>query len=152
MSEGVQTVLVSGVVSLVVAVLGFYGIRFTARQSTQAKRSEIEAGAYTRAKDILEAAATRQDKEIARLGAQAIEQEERHRRQIAELREERREHDGLLNSRLDEMESQRLSDKQRIEALENRNNALGSYIRALIRLLRDNEISPPPAPPGMIFD
>jgi septal ring factor EnvC (AmiA/AmiB activator) len=158
-SDGVLQALAGGAVTIIGAAFVYFGVRFTARQSTKAKKEEVEAGAYTRAQGIWEAATTRQDKELTRLAAALDEQEERHRRlderhrqEIAELREERREQIAALNSRIDELEARDDASRQRIQALEAREQTLGSYIRTLIGVMRENKIDPPPAPPGMTFD
>lgn len=163
MSEGVQIALVSGGFVFFGTIASYFGVRFTARQSAKAKETEaeieqkrIDAAAYERAEKSWERITAGLEKEVARINAalerdrevhraELAEQDERHRQQIAELREERREQLTALNDRLDEMEAQRGRDRSMIEAL-------NAYIRQLLRLLRDNQIVPPPAPPGMHFD
>lgn len=170
MSEGLQTVLVSGAVSIVVAVVSVYGVRFTARQSTKAKaletklkEDEVRAAAYTEARESYRELVADLRQEIS--GVRKAQEEDRqkhrteldelreaHRQQIADLRDERREQLTGLNDRLDQMEEQRGNDRRRIESLNRLIEALNDYIRQLIRVLRNHEIVPPPAPPGMHFD
>lgn len=177
MGEGFWVALVGGGLTLGGVIATVWGSRFVAKVSakSQAKTAEIEedkvrAAAYTEARTTYREMVSDLRKEIAGVRAaqaedrkshqeQLADQEERHRTQISELREERRERDTLLNQRIDELEARDEASRKRIEALESqrdtdqrRINALDLYIRQLIRVLRDNQIVPPPAPPGMSFD
>lgn len=169
MSDGLKLVL-SLVAPALVAVIGVYGVRYTARQTTKAKASEldlektkVQADAYTHARAALLDTTADLRKDVsdlrAAMSAQAVEHRQQvtdqaaeHRRQIAELREERREHDAMFNARMDDLESQHDEDRRRIQDLNKVIESLNAYIRALIRMLRDRQIVPPPAPPGMTFD
>lgn len=165
-----QTVLISGGLVLLGTIVTVLGSKAVAKLSARAqlKTAEIEedkvrAQAYTEARETYREMVADLRKEIGGVRTAQTEdreshrreltaQDERHRKQIADLREERREHDALLNTRLDELETQRDRDRERIQALESRNQGLVTYVRQLIRLLRDHEIVPPPAPTGFTFD
>jgi|GEM_PF-6605651 len=173
-SEGVRVALITGGLVFLGSVVAYFGVRFTVRSSRQAQaeartledskvaaavaaeKATVEAQAYERAaKHLLTTIAelrtdvsnlrTAQAEDSQRHRREMAEQDDRHRKQIAELREERRDQIAGLNERLDDMEAQRSNDRRLIESL-------NSYIRQLLRLLRDREIVPPPAPRGMSFD
>jgi flagellar motility protein MotE (MotC chaperone) len=176
-NDGVQLVLIPGAVSLAVAIVGYFGVRYTARASVKAKAEEVglektkvQADAYTHARAALLDTTADLRKDVsdlrAALSAQAVEYRQQltdqlgeHRQQLAELREERREYDALLHGRLDVLEAQRSSDGDRIRALEAQRDAdrgriesLVAYARQLIQQLREHQIVPRPAPPGLNFD
>lgn len=163
MSDAVQTVLIQGGLVFLGVIVTALGSKAVAKLSAKAQLKGVEieedkvrAQAYTEARETYREMVSDLRKEISgvRLAQaedrrshqeQLTEQDDRHRKQIAELREERREQLTALNERLDDMEA-------RDDASQKRIRELVTYARQLIRLLRDNEIVPPPAPPGMNVD
>lgn len=163
MSDGLQIALIAATASLITGIVGFFGVRFTARQSAKAQakalaledgriaagvareKLKIESQAYERAQETLLKTIAELRNDVASLRSAQAEDKAAHRREIDELRAERREQIIALNSRVDEVEAQRDGDRKVIESL-------NAYVRALLRLLRDNKIPPLQPPDGMHFD
>lgn len=162
MSDAIQTVLTvfGGVVGTLLTAWGAVKVAKLSSRA-QLKTAEIEenkvrAGAYSEARESYRELVEDLRKEIAGVRSAQAEDRQRHReeleeirethrQEIADLRKERRENDARLNSRIDEMEARDNLSQRRIQAL-------GAYIRQLIGVLREHEIVPPPAPPGITFD
>jgi hypothetical protein len=162
-SEGAWVALGGGAISVIGIALTVWGSRFVAKVSAKAQLKSVEleetkvrAGAYAEARESyrelvadlrkeISGVRAAQEEDRARHRQELTEQDERQRKQIAELREERREQLTALNNRLDELEARDAASQERIRAL-------GAYIRQLIGVLREHEIVPPPAPPGITFD
>jgi tRNA uridine 5-carbamoylmethylation protein Kti12 len=161
-SDAIQTVLTvfGGVVGTLLTAWGAVKVaKLSSRaqlKTVEIEQDKVRAGAYSEARESYRELVEDLRKEIAgvrsaqaedrtRHRAELDEIRETHRQEIADLRKERRENDARLNSRIDEMEARDNLSQRRIQAL-------GAYIRQLIGVLREHEIVPPPAPPGITFD
>lgn len=134
MDPTVTVAVISGAGVVLAAIFTYAGVRFTQRQSRAAaqataalERDKVDADAY-------EAARETWTETVAEL-----------RRQVAELREEAetiRRGGRELRTRVDELESTRAADRQKIRDLTD-------YARTLLRILSENEITYPEPPPAL---
>lgn len=127
MSQTVLTALLSGVGGLVSAILMFLGTRYTQRSASKAQtsaqeieRQKVDAQAYSEARKIW-------DSVIEDLHSQVTYQ----RVQLDEFR-----------TRLEDVEKKRAGDRQAI-------HVLTEYIRDLLALLKEHNLTPPVPPEGL---
>lgn len=127
MSQTVLTALLSGVGGLVSAILMFLGTRYTQRSASKAQtsaqeieRQKVDAQAYSEARKIW-------DSVIEDLHSQVTYQ----RAQLDEFR-----------TRLEDVEKKRAGDRQAI-------HVLTEYIRDLLALLKEHNLTPPVPPEGL---
>jgi biopolymer transport protein ExbB/TolQ len=122
------------------ALLGYFGLRYTAKSSKQAQelaamrsmeqeRLKVESDAYKRARDNYDAALDTMQSEIDALKDGRSYDRTEHSRQIEDLR-----------VRVRELEQAQIEAHVRV-------TTLVAYTRVLIQLLRDNKITYP-APPS----
>jgi septal ring factor EnvC (AmiA/AmiB activator) len=126
---GVPLLAVLG--TFVTAFLTYLGVRYTQRQvakateqQTKLEQTKVDADAYGRARDNYEAAL------------------DTLRDQVKDLQDARRtDHSEVeqLKRRIEDLERFRRADRTTIQQL-------SAYIRALLRLLREAGITPPPPP------
>lgn len=127
---------------VVTAILGYFGVRYTARASRSAQelaaqraleseRLKIEAESYARARQNYDAALSTMQGEIEALKNGRAYDRSEHDRQISELK-----------GRVRELEESRRMDDATI-------TTLVAYIRALLIILRENAITYPPPPPDL---
>lgn len=131
---------------LIVALMGALGSvlavvianRFTTRsarkaqqQSSDIERTKVDAQAYERARENYDAALTTQGRRIVDLQKELADDRAESRSEIADCR-----------ARIRELDLARRSDRERIRAL-------AAYLRTLIAILRQHDITFPTPPAEM---
>jgi septal ring factor EnvC (AmiA/AmiB activator) len=137
-------VVLSAAGTVIVAILGYLGMRINARNAKAAQtstaeleRSKIDAAAYDSAREIW-------DSVINDLRRQVADQH----KELAALRtlvSKYHTEIGDLRDRIEDLETKRAGDRRAI-------HAITTYARQLLQLLKVNGIAPPPAPEGLALE
>jgi septal ring factor EnvC (AmiA/AmiB activator) len=144
MGESPLILMLSTLGAIVTALCAYLGVRVNARNAKQAQakaaeieRTKIDAAAYDSAREIWDAV-------IGDLRDQVADQ----RKELAALRASVSKYHVEMNKlrdRLEDLETKRAGDRRAI-------HTITEYARALLRLLKDNGIAPPPAPDGLTLE
>lgn len=130
--------LAGGAGTVITAFIAYLGVRYTQRLVSKAsdatarlEQSKVDASAYGRARESYEAAMRTQSEQIGDLSRQVAELRHNAREDHAEMEE--------LRDRIEKLEVARRADRTTIQAL-------STYIRALVLLLRQAGVPYPPPP------
>lgn len=127
---------------VITAIIGFVGVRYTARSSRAAQdlamqraaeleRTKVDSQAYQRARENYDSAIDTLQTQVEQLKEGREYDREEHKRHMDQLR-----------TRLHELETARELDRMTIATL-------AAYARVLLALLRDHKIEYPAPPPDL---
>lgn len=126
--------ILSAAGGILAAILTFWGVKISQKQAARAQqvtheieKSKVDAAAFGQAQLIW-------DSIIRDLRETTSDQ----RREISDLRREFE----AQRARLEDLEKKRAGDRKAI-------HLLTEYVRDLLELIRDNDLTPPAPPPGL---
>ena len=134
--------VIAGIIAVVGAVVSggfvYLGVRYTQRQVRAAADRAAQLDGERVDLERIESLST----EVKDLRTQMKEDRADHHAEIAQLRNEHAAQMDRMTRRIEDLESKRVGDRTAI-------HALTVYVRALLTLLHQHDITPPQAPEGL---